>query len=59
MPFLRSRAARTLARLGSLFLFSSFLISPSVLIAPTATPAQCVDCHNKVHSRHRCGRETQ
>src|SRR5215831_11937598 len=43
-----SPAARTSARLGSLFLLSSFLTSPTVLIAQTATPAPCVDCHNKV-----------
>src|SRR5215471_10852020 len=47
MPFFRSRAARTLALLGTV-LFSFLLTSSSVLIAQTATPAQCVDCHNKV-----------
>src|SRR5215471_16591043 len=48
MRLFRSRAARTLARLGYVFPLSSFPTSPSILIAQTATPAQCVDCHNKV-----------
>jgi hydroxylamine dehydrogenase len=47
MPFFRSPAARTFALLGTV-LFSSLLTSSSTAIAQTATPAQCVDCHNKV-----------